>query len=96
MVGHGAVLNDSHVSEGSMVGFNATISDATVGAGSIVAMGTVIPPGYDVPEESFVRGTPARVTPLAETDIDRDAVFEEYATGEYAHLTEGHDDLFER
>ena len=96
MVGHGAVLNDSHVAAGTMVGFNATVSDATIGAESIVAMGTVIPPGYEVPPASFVRGTPARVTPLSETDIDRDAVFAEYGSGEYAHLTEGHDDLFDR
>lgn len=94
MVGHGAVLNDSHVERGAMVGFNATVSDATIGAESLVAMGTVVPSGYDVPPESFVRGTPARVTPLAETDIDRDAVFEQFASGEYAHLTEGHEDLF--
>jgi carbonic anhydrase/acetyltransferase-like protein (isoleucine patch superfamily) len=95
MVGHGAVLNESDVGREAMVGFNATVSEATVGAGSIVAMGTVIPPGYDVPPESFVRGTPARVTPLSETDIDRDRVFGRFASGEYAHLRDGHDDLFE-
>ncbi|MHB9287765.1 gamma carbonic anhydrase family protein [Halobacteriales archaeon Cl-PHB] len=95
MVGHGAVLNDSEVGAGAMVGFNATVSDATIGEGSIVAMGSVIPPGYEVPPESFVRGTPARVTPLAETDIDRDAVFEGFASGEYAHLVEGHAELFD-
>ena len=96
MVGHGAVLNDSHVEAGAMVGFNATVAETTIGTDSIVAMGTVIPSGYEVPPESFVRGTPARVTPLAETDIDRDAVFDQFASGEFAHLTEGHDDLFDR
>lgn len=96
MVGHGAVLNDSHVEDGTLVGFNATISDATIGENSLVAMGTVIPPGYEVPPESFARGTPARVTPLSETDIDHGSVFEEFASGEYAHLVEGHEDLFER
>jgi hypothetical protein len=34
------------------------------------------------------------VTPLSETDIDRDGVFEQFASGEYAHLRDGHDDLF--
>ena len=95
MVGHGAVLNESVVGEEVMVGFNATVSEATVGARSIVAMGTVIPSGYEVPPESFARGTPARVTPLAETDIDRESVFEQFGSGEYAHLRDGHDDLFE-
>lgn len=95
MVGHGAVLNDSDVGDGAMVGFNATVSESTIGDRSLVAMGSVIPPGYDVPPDSFVRGTPARVTPLEETDIDRDAVFEEFASGEYAHLVEGHAELFD-
>lgn len=95
LVGHGAVLNDSEVGDNAMVGFNATISEATIGADSLVAMGTVIPSGYDVPPDSFVRGTPARVTPLSDADIDREAVFENFASGEYAHLTDGHDDLFE-
>lgn len=95
MVGHGAVLNDSRVESGALVGFNATVSEATIGENSIVAMGTVIPPGYEVPPESFVRGTPAQVTPLDETDIEREDVFEEFASGEFAHLTDGHEDLFE-
>jgi len=96
LVGHGAVLNDSHVESGAMVGFNATISDSTVGSGSLVAMGTVIPSGYEVPPDSFVRGTPARVTPLSETDIDPESVFEDFASGDYAHLVDGHEELFDR
>jgi len=95
MIGHGAVCNDTTVEAGAIVGFNATVSDAVIGAESIVAMGSVVPSGYEVPEASFVRGTPARVTPLAETDIDRDAVYGEFGTGEYAHLTEGHGELFD-
>jgi len=75
-------------------GDTAVLHASTVGARSIVAMGSVIPPGYEVPAESFVRGTPARVTPLAETDIDRESVFGRFASGEYAHLRDGHDDLF--
>ena len=94
MVGHGAVLNDSTVADGALVGFNSTVSEATIGAGSIVAMGTVVPPGYEVPEESFVRGMPASVTPLEETKIDPDAVFEAFSSGDYANLAQRHDDLF--
>lgn len=94
MVGHAVVLNESHIGEAAMVGFNATVSGATIGDRSLVAMGTVVPDGYDVPAESFVRGTPARVSPLSETDIDREAVYEQYASGEYAHLIDGHEDLF--
>jgi carbonic anhydrase/acetyltransferase-like protein (isoleucine patch superfamily) len=95
MVGHCGVLNDATVEDGALVGFNSTISDATIGEGSIVAMGTVVPPGYAVPPESFVRGTPAQVSPLAETEIDAEAVFEGFHSGDYANLAERHEELFE-
>jgi len=94
MVGHAAVLNDAAVGEETVVGFNASVSESRIGERSIVAMGTVIPPGCEVPPDSFVRGTPAQFSPLAETDIDREAVYERFASGDYAHLTEGHEDLF--
>lgn len=95
MVGHGAILNDAAVDDGAMVGFNATVnSDVTVGRGSILAAGTVVPEGYDIPSESFVRGVPARVTPLSETEIDAEATFAEYHSGEYTDLAGRHEDLF--
>ncbi|PSP34372.1 gamma carbonic anhydrase family protein [Halobacteriales archaeon QH_10_67_22] len=94
MVGHGAVLNDSTVDDGALVGFNSTVSEATIGSGSIVAMGTVVPPGYEVPPDSFVRGMPASVTPLEEATIDPDAVFEAFSSGDYANLAQRHDELF--
>lgn len=95
MVGHGAVLNDAEVADGALVGFNSTVSDAVIGEGSIVAMGTVVPPGYEVPPESFVRGSPASVSPLSETTIDPDEVFEAFHSGDYANLAARHEDLFE-
>lgn len=95
MVGHGAVLNDTVVEDGAMVGFNSTVTEATIGDSSIVAQGTVVPEGYEVPPESFVRGMPASVTPLAETGIDPDTVFEAYHSGDYADLAARHEDLFE-
>jgi len=95
MVGHSAVLNDTTVEDGALVGFNSTVSDAVIGAGSIVAMGTVVPPGYEVPPESFVRGMPATVTPLSETTIDPEAVFEAFSSGDYANLADRHEELFD-
>lgn len=94
MVGHSAVLNGSYIGEEVMVGANATVSEARIGERSLVAMGTVVPEGYEVPPDSFVRGMPARVTPLSEVDVDRDAVYEQYASDEYGHLVDGHEDLF--
>ena len=95
MVGHGAVLNDATVEDGALVGFNSTVSEATIGESSIVAMGTVVPPGYDVPPESFVRGMPASVTPLSETRVDPESVFEAFSSGDYANLAQRHEDLFD-
>lgn len=96
MIGHGAVVNEATVEDRSLVGFNATINAAaTIGARSIVASGTVVPESYDVPPESFVRGVPARVTPLAETTVDAEAVFAEYSSGAYTDLAERYEDLFE-
>lgn len=94
MVGHGAVLNDADVADGALVGFNSTVTDAVIGEGSIVASGTVVPEGYEVPAASFVRGLPAEVSPLAETTIDAEAVFEAYHSGRYADLADRHDELF--
>lgn len=94
MVGHGAVLNDASVGDGALIGFNATVADVAIGDGSIVASGTVVPEGYEVPAESFVRGKPADVSPLSETTIDPEAVFDAYHSGRYADLADRHDELF--
>jgi len=95
MIGHGAVLNEATVDDGALIGFNTTVNaDVHVGERCIVASGTVVPEGYDVPPESFVRGVPARATPLAETTIDADAIFEDYSTGGYTDLASRHSELF--
>ena len=96
MVGHGAVLNEAVVEEGTLVGFNATVNtEATIGGGSVVAAGTVIPDEYDIPPESFVRGVPAEITPLSETTIDPEEIFEEFSSGDYTNLAQRHGSLFE-
>jgi carbonic anhydrase/acetyltransferase-like protein (isoleucine patch superfamily) len=94
MVGHGSVINESEVREGALIGFNSTVTNAVIGDHSIVASGTVVPEGYEVPPRSFVRGIPASVTPLAETTIDADAVFEDYSSGGYTNLAARHRGLF--
>jgi carbonic anhydrase/acetyltransferase-like protein (isoleucine patch superfamily) len=96
MVGHGAVLDEARVEDGALVGFNTTVNTGvTVGAESIVASGAVVPEGYEIPADSFARGVPARVTPLAETDVDAEAIFEAYSSGAYTDLAGRHGDLFE-
>ncbi|QFU81460.1 gamma carbonic anhydrase family protein [Natronorubrum aibiense] len=96
MVGHGAVLNEATVDEQALIGFNATINTgATIGSSSVVAAGTVIPDEYDIPPESFVRGVPGKITPLEETTIDAEEIFEMFSSGEYTNLAERHEELFE-
>lgn len=96
MCGHGAVLNDAAVGDGSLIGFNATLNDGvSVGERCIVAAGTVIPEGYEVPAESFVRGVPAEAVPLEETTVDPEEILEEYSSGAYTNLAERHDELFD-
>ncbi len=96
MIGHGAILNDAVVETGALVGFNTTVNtDVTVGEHSIVAAGTVIPEEYEIPPQSFARGVPARVTPLADTTIDPEETFRTYSSGAYTDLAERHDELFE-
>ncbi|RDI71730.1 gamma carbonic anhydrase family protein [Halopelagius longus] len=96
MVGHGAVLNEAHVEDGALVGFNATVNTGvSVGADSIVASGTVVPEEYEIPPSSFVRGVPARVTPLSETEVDPTETFEAYHSGAYTDLASRHAELFE-
>jgi carbonic anhydrase/acetyltransferase-like protein (isoleucine patch superfamily) len=95
MVGHGAVLDDATVADGALVGFNATVNTGvSIGEESIVAAGTVVPEAYEIPARSFARGVPARVSPLAETDVDPGATFERYSSGAYTDLAGRHDDLF--
>lgn len=96
MVGHGAVLNEATINEQALVGFNATINTgATIGSNSVVAAGTVIPDEYDIPSESFVRGVPGEITPLEQTTIDPDEIFEMFSSGEYTNLANRHEELFE-
>jgi carbonic anhydrase/acetyltransferase-like protein (isoleucine patch superfamily) len=96
MVGHGAVLNDAVVGDGALVGFNATVGTGVeIGARSIVAAGTVVPEGYAVAPDSFVRGVPATVTPLSETNIDAEETFRAYSSGDYTDLAGRHTELFD-
>ena len=95
MIGHGAVLNDASIGEDALIGFNATInSDVEIGAGSVVASGSVVPDSWTIPEDSFVRGVPAQVTPIEETSLDADRIAERYGSGEYTDLAGRHEELF--
>ena len=96
MIGHGAILNEATVEDGCLIGANATINPGvSVGENSVIASGTVVPEDYDVPPESFVRGVPADITPIAETTIDLDEISGSYSSGSYTDLASRHEDLFD-
>jgi carbonic anhydrase/acetyltransferase-like protein (isoleucine patch superfamily) len=96
MVGHSVVLDVATVGDRTLVASNSTINrEAKIGERSIVAAGAVVPDQREIPPESFVRGVPATVTPLAETDMDPDAIFDFYSPDVYDDLVERHGDLFE-
>ncbi len=96
MVGHGSVMDEAVVEDGSMIGFNATLASGVhIGERSIVAAGTVVPDGYEIPAGSFARGVPAEIVPLSETTIDPEETFEEYSSGAYTDLASRHEELFE-
>lgn len=94
LVANGAVLNDAQVGDNALVGFSATLNEVEVGDHSIVASGAVTLQDSEVPPRSFVYGSPAKVTPLDETNFDIEGLYERYSTGEYSNLAARHSDLF--
>lgn len=94
MVSAGVVLNDAIVGDNVLVGFNATVTDVSIDDESIIAAGAVVLQSTDVPGGSFVYGVPARITPLSETNLNVEGLFEEYSSGKYADLAARHETLF--
>ena len=61
-VGHMAVLHGCVVEDDCLIGIGAIVlNGARVGRGSIVAAGSLVPEGMEIPPESLVMGTPAKV-----------------------------------
>lgn len=95
IVGHGAILNEATVADQVLVGMNSTVNAGVrVGSRSVIAPNAVIPQGREIPTESIVRGVPADVIPVAETDYDIDDMLGAYAARDYSDLVEQHTDLF--
>ena len=61
-VGHGVILHGSVVEDDCLIGMGAIILDGCkIGRGSVIAAGSLLPPGFEVPPESVVMGSPAQV-----------------------------------
>ena len=61
-VGHSATIHGCYIETGSLIGIGAIVLDgARIGKNSLIAAGSLVTPGTQIPERSFVLGSPARV-----------------------------------
>jgi carbonic anhydrase/acetyltransferase-like protein (isoleucine patch superfamily) len=61
-VGHRVTLHGCYVEAGCLIGIGATLLDGVrVGRGSLVAAGSLLTPKTEVPPNSLVMGSPAKV-----------------------------------
>ncbi len=61
-IGHGAVLHGCHIKRNALVGMNAVVMDhAVVGENAFVAAMAFVKAGMEIPDNTLVAGTPARV-----------------------------------
>jgi len=62
LIGHSAVLHGCTIEDDCFIGIGAIILDGCkVGKGSVIAAGSLLPPGFEVPPESLVMGSPAGI-----------------------------------
>lgn len=61
-VGHSVVLHGCEVADGALIGIGAIVlNGAKIGRGAIVAAGALVPERMDVPPNTLVMGTPAKI-----------------------------------
>lgn len=61
-VGHSVVLHGCVVEDEALIGIGAIVlNGAKIGRGAVVAAGALVPEAMDVPANSLVMGTPAKV-----------------------------------
>jgi len=94
LISHGAIVHGATIEPNVLIGVGAILLDnAVVGAGSIVAAGAVITPGTVIPPNSFVLGSPGRVTrqttPGERENLKR--LIDELFVRSRIHLDEQHD-----
>ncbi|MEN6439710.1 MAG: gamma carbonic anhydrase family protein [Syntrophobacter sp.] len=84
VIGHRALVHGCVLEDECMIGMGAIILDgAKVGKGSIVAAGALLPPGFEVPPETLVMGSPAK-TVRKTGDAERELIHHSWA--HYAEL----------
>jgi phenylacetic acid degradation protein len=87
-VGHGAVLHGCRVGRNALIGMNAVLmDDVVVGENSIVGALSFVKEGTEIPANTLVAGTPAKVIrELSEKEIG----WKTRGTEVYHHLAQQH------
>ncbi len=74
VIGHKALVHGCTVEDECMIGMGAVILDGCkIGRGSVIAAGSLLPPGFEVPPESVVMGSPGKIKRKA-AEEDRELV----------------------
>ena len=84
-IGHGAIIHACTVEDFCLIGMGSVILDgARIGRGSLVGAGALVTPGTDIPPDSLVIGSPAKVKrPI--NDREREQIV--YGAAHYVELT---------
>jgi gamma-carbonic anhydrase len=84
-VGHGAIIHACTVEDLCLIGMGSILLDgARVGRGSLVGAGALVTPGTDIPPNSLVIGSPAKVKRPVNAR-EREQI--EYGAAHYVELT---------
>lgn len=84
-IGHGAILHACTVADFCLIGMGSIILDgARIGRGSLVGAGALVTPGTDIPPDSLVIGSPARVK-RAINEKEREQIV--FGAAHYVELT---------
>ncbi len=77
-VGHGAILHGCSIESHCLIGMGAIVMDRVkIGRGSIVGAGSLVAQGLQVPPQTLVLGSPAKV--IRELSADEVASIDQYA-----------------
>jgi carbonic anhydrase/acetyltransferase-like protein (isoleucine patch superfamily) len=84
-IGHGAIIHACTVEDFCLIGMGSVILDgARIGRGSLVGAGALVTPGTDIPPDSLVIGSPAKVKRQI-NEREREQIV--YGAAHYVELT---------
>ncbi len=71
VLGHGAVVEAFSIGNNVLIGDNATVlAFGKIGSNCIIAAGAMVKEGMEIPDNSFVTGTPAKIkAPISEKQL---------------------------